>query len=169
MFWALSGDRADVYFRRLDQSDPDIQSKMLQALQVVRESPYVSKDLSPKMDWLSAFHTFVAENQPGNITTDGMVKQAAFYDQLDIFLDVMVRTHSCLHEAHCENKKVHSSHENAILLSLAPPGVRRGPRFGFFSSFLVKSCSAQAEMQFVCTRLVTPFAPFSSTRRDDKF
>lgn len=75
----------------MDASDPAIQAKMLQALEVVREAEYVSRELSPPDNWLSALQAFVAQNQPSNVTADGSVKQAAFYDQLDLLLTQQVR------------------------------------------------------------------------------
>jgi hypothetical protein len=90
-----AGNEASIFFRYMDQSDPAVQSKMLQALEVVKDAKYVDQNVSPKTNWLTDFQAFVAQSQPGNVTADGSVKQAAFYDQLDEFLTLLVRTCVC--------------------------------------------------------------------------
>jgi hypothetical protein len=81
-----SGDGANVYFRYMDQSAPAVQAKMLRALDEVLDAEYVSRDVSPATNWLVAFQDFVAQRQPANVTGDGSVTQAAFYDNLEVFL-----------------------------------------------------------------------------------
>jgi hypothetical protein len=74
----------------MDQSDPAVQAKMLQALDEVLDAEYVSRALSPATNWLLAFQDFVAQRQPANVTADGSVAQAAFYDNLKVFLTQQV-------------------------------------------------------------------------------
>jgi hypothetical protein len=74
----------------MDQSNPTVQAKMLQALNEVLDAEYVSRELSPSTSWLEAFQSFVAQRQPANVTADGSVAQAAFYDNLELFLTQQV-------------------------------------------------------------------------------
>jgi hypothetical protein len=74
----------------MDQSDPAVQAKMLQALDEVLDADYVSRALSPTTNWLVAFQDFVAQRQPADFTADAFVAQAAFYDNLEVFLTQQV-------------------------------------------------------------------------------
>lgn len=58
---------------------------------LVLDSPYVSQELSPPVNWLSSFQAFVGDSYPEKSTEDGAVRQSAFYELLREFLEASVR------------------------------------------------------------------------------
>jgi hypothetical protein len=113
---ACAGDGANVYFRSIDQSDPAMQAKMLQALDVVYDAEYVSRELSPTIHWLESFQAFVAQSQPANVTADGSVAQAAFYDSLELFLTQQV----CKPGAYTANHSLGAVPKRSVIEILLP-------------------------------------------------
>lgn len=85
----FSGIAARMYFRYMDQSDPNIQKKMMQAFTELLSNDYVS-DLSPTKHWLAAFTEYAEAQAPANLNSDGFVRQDVFYDLLGDFLDEQV-------------------------------------------------------------------------------
>jgi hypothetical protein len=79
-----------LYFRNMDQSDPAIQKKMLQAYDQVVAGEYVS-ERSPDRNWLTSFQEYAEQQGAGNVNGEGHVKREVFYGMLDGFLAAQVR------------------------------------------------------------------------------
>ena len=78
-----------MYFRFMDQSDPEIQRKMLAARQYVfANSDFVDKSFSPSVVWLEAFQDFVRQAQPVALRNNAVVTN--FTELLDSFLTQQV-------------------------------------------------------------------------------
>jgi hypothetical protein len=88
---AHAGFSATLYFRNMDQSDPVIQNKMLQAYKQALDAEYISETLSPEVNWLNSFQKYAREEDPDAVNTDGTVKKDNFYDLLTLFLEAQVQ------------------------------------------------------------------------------
>lgn len=75
-----------MHFRNMDQSDPSIQEKMMQAYDKLLSNDYVS-DLSPARNWLAAFTEYAQAQERENLNSEGFVRQGVFYDDLGDVLD----------------------------------------------------------------------------------
>lgn len=88
VFESQVGVPSDLYFRNCDQSDPDVQRRMLATWSDALESySYLDAERSPRTSWLTAFHAWVAANAStaAFAGTDGTVAQPPFYSLLNDF------------------------------------------------------------------------------------
>jgi hypothetical protein len=94
MVASVAGMPTNLFFRGLDQSDEDIQRRMIAAwMKVMDTSAYISRELSPKVVWLTAFQQYVAIAEPGAMGAGGVVRQPRFYPLLQRFLQAQVLAH----------------------------------------------------------------------------
>ena len=101
--WPVGG-----YFRGIDQSQPAEQRKMLAAWSLVLdESTFVSRELSPPINWLAAFQAYAAQAEPRAVTADGSVQATRFYGLLLRFLELQVHL-STSHSTVRMRVRVHS-------------------------------------------------------------
>lgn len=85
-----AGLGANVYFRFMDQSDPAIQGKMKAAYEQLLAVEYISAELSPSSNWLTAFQAYAEQQGAANVDGEGAVRQDVFYDLLPDFLAAQV-------------------------------------------------------------------------------
>jgi len=81
--FALTYLRADIFFRGVDVSLPDIQQQMLDFVDELVEMPYITSP--PEYFWLRDFHKFQKVFQ-SNYTE--LTNNMSFNDQLTLFLDI---------------------------------------------------------------------------------